>query len=176
MISETESDPLQRNIRLLSEITGIEVDRLENHFPIGELTAMLNDLGKLDNSLEDKKVRMTFKCGGKRFKVKWRQQELTASQYIDSTTFARSNPIEQIHNILASICVEVNWLGIEQPYDGAKHKEVSELFYNNLKIEVAYPIMLFFCKYLNELQTTTQTFLMAEVERMKADFGVSMVG
>jgi hypothetical protein len=62
--------------------------------------------------------------------------------------------------------VERNWYGKQLGYKGDKHKEVADLFYNEMKISTAYPIMLFFCKYYEALQQNILIYL--ESEAMKA--------
>jgi hypothetical protein len=113
---------------------------------------------------------MDFKVQGRRFKCIWQTQKLKASQYIDATSFCKdeANIINNIHNILAAICVEKTWYGKVKKYDGANHKEVADLFLNHMKIEQAYPIMLFFCRYYKELADNILTYLELEAEKALA--------
>jgi hypothetical protein len=97
----------------------------------------------------------------------WQTQKLTADQYIDVTSFCKDekNIVGNIHNILAAICVEKNWIGKSKKYDGANHKEVADLFLNHMKIDTAYPIMLFFCKYFKELADNILIYLESEADK-----------
>jgi len=167
LISELESDPILRNIKLLAELEGKTVEEIES-LPIQDLINKVKTLGRIEALEPDSKVNMKLKVGGKRFIVKWKQQELTASQYIDATHFCKDkdNIVNNIHNILAAISVECDWLGRTKPYDGKKHKDVSDLFYNKLKISQAYPILLFFCKYYQELTEVTLTYLTQETQQV----------
>lgn len=165
-IAELESDPLNRNIKLLAELTGKSFDEIES-MPIDKLTLALESFSEIESLNPDAKIKMDFKIKGRRFKCIWQTQKLTAAQYIDATSFCKDEAsiINNIHNILAAICVEKTWYGKVKKYDGINHKEVSDLFYNNMKIEVAYPIMLFFCKYYKELADNILIYLEQEAEK-----------
>ena len=164
-IADLEPDVLNRNIKLLAELSGKTFDEVES-LPIEKLTNALKDFNKFELLNPNAKVKMSFKVNGRRFKCVWQTQKLTAAQYIDATSFCKDekNIVANIHNILAAICIEKNWYGKVKKYDGANHKEVADLFYNHLKIDVAYPIMLFFCRYSKELADNILTFL--ELEAM----------
>ncbi|MEI6190506.1 MAG: hypothetical protein WCP61_08805 [Chitinophagia bacterium] len=166
-ISEMEQDPIMRKVKMLAEISGRSEDEIED-LPISELKKQLEEFNQIETLTGNKKVKMKFKVGGRRFEVIWKQQELTASQFIDSTFFTKESTeiVNQIHNILAAICVERTWYGKRKAYDGSKHKEIADLFYNEMKIATAYPIMLFFCKYFEALQENIETCLMEELKAM----------
>jgi hypothetical protein len=169
-------DPIDRNVRLLAEITDRTVDEIES-LPLGELKEQLKQLASIETIDTNQKLKLKFKIKGKRFEVIWKAQELTAAQYIDVTHFAKDSTqvIYNIHNMLAAISVERTWYGKRKKYDGAKHKKISELFYNHMTIEQAYPIMLFFCKFYEELANNILTYLSEEaksvIEKVEADFG-----
>ena len=168
-IADLEPDLINRNIKLLAELSGKTFDEVES-MPIEQLTDALKDFNKFELLNPNAKVKMSFKVKGRRFKCVWQTQKLTAAQYIDATSFCKDekNIVANIHNILASICVEKNWYGKVKKYDGANHKEVADLFYNHLKIDVAYPIMLFFCRYFKELGDNILTYLESEANKAMA--------
>ena len=167
-IAEFETDPLQKNIRMLAEISGKTAEEIEE-LPISELLKKLKTLSEINSLPADSKVKMRFKVGGKRFECIWKTQELTAAQYIDVTHFCSDNIIQNIHNILAAICVRRTW-GKRGKYDGANHKEIADLFYNNMKISQAYPIMVFFCKYSKVLEDNILACLVKETQEVAALF------
>lgn len=166
LISELEQDPLHRKVLILSEISGQSVDDIES-MPIGDMIEALKGLDKIENLQTDAKIKLKFKVGGRKFIVKWKEQELTSEQFIDVSHFCKdpNKILSNIHNILASVCVERNWYGKELGYKGDKHKEIADLFYNEMKIATAYPIMLFFCRYYEVLQQNILTFLESEANK-----------
>jgi hypothetical protein len=181
LISEMQTDPIDRNVRLLAEVSGKSVDEIES-LPLTELKAKLKYLANIEDLGEVGKVRMKFKVKGKSFKVIWKTQELTSGQYIDVSHFTKEPDkiIYNIHNILAAISVPMKYGLIQQKYDGAKHKDIADLLYNHMTIAQAYPIMLFFCKYYEELDKAILTFLVEEgkkaLKEVEAHFTPNTVG
>jgi hypothetical protein len=181
LISEMQTDPIDRNVRLLAEVSGKTVDEVES-LPLTELKAKLKYLANIEDLGEVGKVRMKFKVKGKSFKVIWKTQELTSGQYIDVSHFTKEPDkiIYNIHNILAAISVPMKYGLIQQKYDGAKHKDIADLLYNHMTIAQAYPIMLFFCRYFAELDSNILTYLVEEGKRalkeVEAHFSQNTVG
>jgi hypothetical protein len=164
-ISQLEADPLQRNIRMVAELTGKSIDEVES-MPIQDLQKLIKKFSEIDALEPNAKLKMKFKIGGKRYEYIWKTQEMTSYQYIDATHFCK-DPINNIHNILAAITVERDVFGRRKKYDGTTHKERSELFAEKMKIKDAMPVMLFFCKYLEALSQVTQTCLTDQVNQLK---------
>jgi len=181
LISEMQTDPIDRNVRLLAEVSGKTVDEIES-LPLTELKAKLKYLANIEDLGEVGKVRMKFKVKGKSFKVIWKTQELTSGQYIDVSHFTKEPDkiIYNIHNILAAISVPMKYGLIQQKYDGAKHKDIADLLYNHMTIAQAYPIMLFFCRYFEELDSNILTYLVEEgkkaLKEVEAHFTPNTVG
>ena len=181
LISEMQTDPIDRNVRLLAEVSGKSVDEIES-LPLTELKAKLKYLANIEDLGEVGKVRMKFKVKGKSFKVIWKTQELTSGQYIDVSHFTKEPDkiIYNIHNNLAAISVPMKYGLIQQKYDGAKHKDIADLLYNHMTIAQAYPIMLFFCRYFAELDSNILTFLVEEgkkaLKEVEAHFTPNTVG
>ena len=165
-ISELETDPVIRKLKLFAEIKGKTFDEVES-IPMNELFAQLRELDTLQTLPTDSKVNMKFKVGGKKYIIKWRQQDLTAEQYIDARYFCKypDKIVHNIHNILASLAVERNWLS-ESPYSGETHKERAEAIMNELKISQAYPIMVFFCEFYKMLTDNTLTYMVEESSKL----------
>jgi hypothetical protein len=181
LISEMQTDPIDRNVRLLAEVSGKSVDEIES-LPLTELKAKLKYLANIEDLGEVGKVKMKFKVKGKWFKVIWKTQELTSGQYIDVSHFTKEPDkiIYNIHNILAAISVPMKYGLIQQKYDGAKHKDIADLLYNHMTIAQAYPIMLFFCRYYEELDSNILTYLVEEgkkaLKEVEAHFTPNTVG
>lgn len=167
-IADLEEDPIQRKVSMLAEISGKTVDEIES-LPLGELREKMQEFDRIESLIPSQKVKMKFKVNGKRFVCIWAVQDLTAGQFFDVSHFCKdpNAVVSNIHNILAAICVPRTLFG-RKKYDGTKHKEIANLFYNHMKISQAYPIMLFFCKLSNQLTTNIRICLEQEVEKLKA--------
>jgi hypothetical protein len=166
-ISDFETDAINKSIKMLAIVSNKTFDEIES-MPIEDLTRSLKEFSEIEKLTSNTKVKIKFRVKWKRFECIWQTQKLGANQYIDATSFCKDEKdiVNNIHNILASICVERTWYGKRLKYNPEKHKEVADLFYNHMKITQAYPIMLFFCKYLEELESNMQTFLTEEVQKV----------
>lgn len=164
LIADLETDPMVRNMKLLAELTDRTMDEVES-LPINELLKQLSGISDLGVLKEDAKVNMKYKMKGKTNIIIWRQQDLTGEQYIDATHFCKDSNklVENIHNVIASLSVELDWLGRRKRYSGETHKERAEWILNNMKISQAYPILVFFCEYSKILVDNTLTFLGEEM-------------
>jgi len=165
-ISDFETDTINKSIKMLAIVSNKTFDEIES-MPIDELTSALNQFSEIESLTSTTKLKMKFKVKGKRFECIWQTQKMGANQYIDATSFCKGEKdiINNIHNIMASICVERTWYGKKLKYNPEKHKEIADLFYNDMKITQAYPIMLFFCKYFEELHNNILTYLEGESEK-----------
>lgn len=164
-ISEFEIDAIDKSIKMLAIVTNKTFDEIES-LPIEELTKALKVFNEIETLTSETKVKMKFKVKGRRFECIWQTQKMGANQYIDATSFCKDEKhiVNNLHNILASICVERNFLGKKLKYNPDNHKEIADLFYNHMSITQAYPIMLFFCKYFKELHNNILTYLEEEAE------------
>lgn len=167
-IAEAEIDEMQMLVKMYSELSGLDVEDVRK-LSYEELNK-INDIKHLENN---NKIKLKFKIGNKRFKIIWQEQELSTEQYIDVTHFCSQNNLEDnLHNILASLAIEVNWVGKTKGYDGSKHKEVAQLFYNNVKIKDVYPLVVFFCEYYQELTRGMLTYFQEHPQAIQ-DFMIS---
>lgn len=175
-IADLEEDPILRKCKMLSEITGKPLDEVEA-MPLADLIKELKDFDNIGQFSFDDKIKFRFKVKGQRFSVVWKQQKLTADQYIDVSHFTKNKDqiLSNIHNIMAAICVRRTWYGRLLPYKGEDHKEIADLFYNHMLIAQAYPIMVFFCDYSIRLTQAIQTYLDQEVSQVRNQVEVSMI-
>jgi hypothetical protein len=159
-IADFETDAINKSIKMLAIVSDKTFDDIES-MPIDELTNALKQFNDIETLTSNTKLKMKFKVKGKRFECIWQTQKMGANQYIDATSFCKTEKdiVNNIHNIMASICVERTWYGKKLKYNPENHKEIADLFYNHLKITQAYPIMLFFCKYFQELHNNILTYL-----------------
>jgi hypothetical protein len=122
--------------------------------------------------LESQPIKTTYKkrvkVGGRWFFVDYRLSQISSSQFIDISHFSKTNPIENIHKIVASCIRPINWrYGKPSKYDGSEHDEISELLLNQMKVKDAYPIMLFFCTLSAKLSDNILTYFLSQKEVME---------
>ena len=168
---------MDKSIRLLSEISGKTQEQIEE-MPIIEMKAQLKELYEIEHLNENTKVNMNIKVKGERFRVVWELTKLTAAQYIEVAEWTKEPEkiIYNIHKILASLVVRRTWYGKTKKWDATEHKYIADLFYNNMKIEQAYPIMLFFCKYSEALHDSMRTYLAEQAVKLTREAQEMIIG
>jgi hypothetical protein len=122
--------------------------------------------------LEAESIKAVYKSkvkvGSKWFYIDYRLSQISAAQFIDISHFAKSNPLDNIHKIIASCVRPMSWrFGKPGKYNGTEHEEISELLLNNMKIKDAYPIMVFFCNLSNRLSDNILSYFLSKSEEME---------
>lgn len=167
-VIQTEyQEPLDQQIALVSAVTDMpeaEIMRLGRT----ELLAIVKALSFLYSvdSIGTKWPKW-FLIRGRLFKPVQKLDKLTAGQYIDLMNFAK-DPMVNLHQVLATLCLPCKWF-MAQKYDGTKHREISDFFYEYLTMDIAYPIALFFCNLWQAFMPAILTFLESEVDSLTTD-------
>ena len=130
------------------EIEAIEIDRF---------TGYTKDLAFLNQDKFKDQIINSFEIDGIKYIPKYKFNKLTAGQFIDIHSLAAD--INNIHKLLAVVCMP----------KGAEHEDVAEIFYNNLTMDKAYPIFLFFCVVLEIYLKATKDYLERLIKKEKKE-------
>jgi hypothetical protein len=146
--------------------------KVEREFFDGMTSAQVIELYSDFEKLEAQPIKAVYKSkvkvGGKWFFIDYRLSQISSAQFIDITHFAKSNPLDNIHRIVASCIRPIKWrFGKAGKYNGDEHDEISELLLNQMKIKDAYPIMLFFCTLSNKLSDNILNYFLSKSEEME---------
>jgi hypothetical protein len=146
--------------------------KIEAEFFDGFTSEQIISLYSEFEQLESQPIKTTYKkrvkVGGRWFFVDYRLSQISSSQFIDISHFSKTNPIENIHKIVASCIRPINWrFGKPSKYNGEEHDEISELLLNQMKVKDAYPIMLFFCNLSAKLSDNILTYFLSQKEVME---------
>ena len=147
--------------------------KIEKEFFDGMTSAQVIELYSDFEKLESQPIKAVYKSkvkvGGKWFFIDYRLSQISSAQFIDITHFAKSNPLDNIHRIVASCIRPIKWrFGKAGKYNGDEHDEISELLLNQMKIKDAYPIMLFFCTLSSKLSDSILNFFLSQKEEMES--------
>ena len=147
--------------------------KVEKEFFDGMTSAQVIELYSDFEKLEAQPIKTVYKnrikIGGKWFFIDYRLSQISSAQFIDITHFAKSNPLDNIHRIVASCIRPISWrFGKAGKYNGDEHDEISELLLNQMKIKDAYPIMLFFCTLSAKLSDNILNFFLSKSEEMES--------
>lgn len=126
-------------------------------------------LKAIEDNLKGFKVKKKIKLNGKWFAIDMDIMKITTDQFIDASAFSKVAD-KELHKFIAVFLKPMTWrFGKVAAYDGKAHKEISDLVFEKMKMKDAQPLLVFFCKVLQELSIHIKTYLAAEVEAIIND-------
>jgi len=170
LIKKNNTDKIEESIELLSILTGETQSYFEN-LDIEELKGLIYSIKFINSPDVPKRLVTTFRVKGKRFDVSLYLNKLKAGQYTMLMDLCKDqNKInENLHQIMAVLCVpRKNWF-IAGQWDGSKHIELSEFLKENMTMEKVFPLSVFFLRTLEKSMEVMQTYLtqkMKELQKM----------
>jgi hypothetical protein len=165
---QTDLGQIDREIDFVSALTDISRDEIlrMHRTKFTELSAELEFIAHPETISQ--KWPKWFMLKGQLFKPTRKLNNLTAGQYIDLMSFNK-DPLGNLHKILATLCLPCTMYLTAKKYDGKKHAEISEFFYENLTMDIAYPIAVFFCKVWEDFMPHMLTFLETEIQNLNQE-------
>lgn len=139
-IQETETEILERDILILSVLTGESVEIIEA-LPLTELKSLVKRLSFLQEQIPDKVINKV-RIGGRTFIAQPDITKIKAYEYIDLMN-AKDNVTHFLHVFAAIFFKEYSWFKKKLGY-----QERAELFKEHMTITTAYPVCVFFCNLL----------------------------
>lgn len=112
------------------------------------------------DTLPGKQVR-TLKANGKRYGINYSISKMKHRQYVESVHFGEK-PIENMHQIMASIVQPINFFGKWGKNDADNHKDIASDLLQARLIDV-YHSCVFFCKLYLNLINSIKPFLIQEL-------------
>ncbi len=150
-------DNIQKNIHLAMLFTGKSEEEICTK-PIPEIAEMVNKLKFLYNASDlATKPNRKFMLNGVSYTICWDVKQLTGGQFVDLSNYCKSKEsiMENMHKIIAVMTYESRWLGYK--YD--KVDERAQIFYDDLPLSIANPMVVFFwnvwCKLLSSSQISS---------------------
>lgn len=141
--------------------------------PHNIFTDYIERLKTIEDNLKGFKVKKKIKLSGKWFAIDTDIMKITTDQFIDASAFSKVAD-KELHKFIAVFLKPMTWrFGKVAAYDGKVHKEISELVFEKMKMKDAQPLLVFFCKVLQELSTHIKTYLEVEVEAIINDLNPS---
>jgi hypothetical protein len=174
ILEESEQDKSSRIIQILLDKTPEQVDNMpEKKF--NKLCATIKHLFELEveNAITSKPQKL-IKANGIWYKLNFEiKRPFNTGRYIEVLTFSKGNPIEDMHNILASICTPTKWSWkkfrlVDQPYDALSHEKYADDF-KQADFKHGYHAMVFFCILLTNLTSNTRAYSAQEIMRIMSN-------
>jgi hypothetical protein len=172
-IATLETDELLKATRLVQVL----LDKSEAEIDAMPVKKFGKLCVKLQNAFDVKVIKETntkpkslITANGKVYKLNLEiKPPFNTGRYIEVISFSKSDPIMNMHNILASICTPMKWSWrklnfVNQEYNALKHEEYA----NDLKeadFRHGYHAMVFFCKVLVHSTNNTTDYLERQIEK-----------
>ena len=165
-IDEDYPDDLERSIGLLSCLTGKPIHFYTDEMPMNKLKTELKGLEFIKNPCPKIKLHSTIRVGKKRFKFNLNMRTISAGQYIDFTELVKDKDKinDNLHTILANLCVEVNWFGFKKK---STIIERADYMLYNMKMPYVFSLTGFFLSNYLRLIKGTNDFLESEIAKMR---------
>lgn len=107
-------------------------------------------------------IPIAWEHKGVKYKITTAINELTAGQYIDLKEYAKEP--DNIHKVMAVLCYD------GEKYDGATHKERSELFNENMPITIAAPLTTFFLELWKQWSEISLAYSVRVLKQSEAEW------
>lgn len=116
-------------------------------------------------------MKDSFVIKDQKFIVNWRLETRTAGQFIDLTSLTKDPELinQNLHQILAILCLPKG-----EAYTAETFEDRSNLFRDNLTMNIALPMSVFFWKVLNESLPIIADSLNEKIVMMTQDLKTQM--
>lgn len=177
-ILTTKADILDREVRVLSCLSGLPIKEIEA-LKTNELLAHIKSLNFLQE-LPSEAIPAYFKVNGNKYKVAITFRDMTAGQFINFNEVLKDIKPEDINyqmaELIACMCskqekgifFENGKLSFSRYRYNGFH-ETSEEFKKHMNIRIAYPLFVFFCNVIQRLLPATKDYLMLEAKKIKRE-------
>lgn len=155
--SEEHETTLEKLIDIAITLTGTDLSSVP-----------MEQVSKLDFICHPEQISKTipkyFLFHAKLYKPILNFKTITGGQYIDLTTYTKTNIYDNLHILSAVVCDECSWYGARKKYDGVEMLKRAELF-KELPITTIYPVTLFFCQNLENLMEAIPIYLEEQIQK-----------
>jgi hypothetical protein len=158
-------------ISSIAILTKSSYEDVEN-FPISDLNKLNKELAWTStNELPSELLKDTFTIGGKQIKFTLDATKLKGGQLASVLTKLKNSKESNLHNfeilheLLSSVSCEVGKEKLKP--EPSYYSEMANVIYNELSIEDAYPLGVFFCEVSKNLQQGIQEYLQEELAKAK---------
>lgn len=165
-IATIEDNDIEKAIKLVQILlnkTSEEIDAM----PLDKFSKICDQLQKAFDlkvyKEMEKKPSNIIKANGKRYFLNFEiKPPFNTGRYIEVLSFSKSDPINDMHNILASICTPMRWSWkrlkyVKCKFEVAKHEQYADDM-KQAEFKDGYNAMVFFCTLLAYLTNNTEVY------------------
>ena len=162
-LEEDELEKAAKMVQILLDKSSEEIDKM----PLKKFAKLCDKLQKafdLKVQVESMKApKRLIVANGKVYSLNFEiKKPFNTGRYIEVLTFSKSDPINDMHNILASICTPMKWSWwkmtyVAMPFDVDKHEQYADDM-RQAEFRHGYNAMVFFCILLADLTNNTEAY------------------
>lgn len=160
---ENPDEILKRKTTEAHILTGLDVEEIDK-LTVEEIIQMRDFL---DSNLPTV-VKQSFKLKGIRYEVELNPTRLSKGQFVSVLNLIRGGAVKNMHQVLFNICKPYKRRFLYRKYYSFEPGEVRERIadFKSVTMDIANPVMVFFCNLSQELSNHTQLFLDAKMKQM----------
>jgi hypothetical protein len=162
-LEENELEKAAKMVQILLDKSSEEIDKM----PLKKFAKLCDKLQKafdLKVQVETMKApKSLIMANGNVYSLNFEiKKPFNTGRYIEVLTFSKSDPINDMHNILASICTPMKWSWLKMryvpmPFDVDKHEQYADDM-KQAEFRHGYNAMVFFCIFLANLTNNTEVY------------------
>lgn len=158
-LSQLEIDDIEKSEKAISIIYGL-TERQVGDLPVSKFKDLSTKAASFLMAEIPGKPKKTIKVGKNKYRIVYDPTKLRQRQYVEILHFG-SNPIENMHLIMASIVQPVTWFGVRKNKAEDHEKLAEDLL--QAKVCDLYHACVFFCKLFKSLMEASKAFLTQEM-------------
>lgn len=157
----------EKSVKMVACLTGKTPDQVDN-MPMRKFNKYCNKIAKhfevLGTKLQKGKPQKFVFIKGRIYRLEYNVSKINAGKYVEALTF-NTDVIQNLHKIMATIAVPVNWRGKEIKRDHAQIAADME----NMNFEVAYHCAVFFYQLYRVSMKVSLPYLIREAVKKGMD-------
>lgn len=159
---KSDFNEVRKNNLILAALTDVPLHEIEA-LPFAKTVEMINKcewLTDLPTKLID-----SFEINGVRYRLQTDIARASAAQYADLSEFCKRDGWYKFAECAAVLCLPED----ELKYDSSKVEKRAELFWDNMTVDIIYPMCSFFLLLLDEWLKITQYYTNQKLLKMRGE-------
>ena len=163
-----EGEQIDKHIKILAALSDKTEEYFYSEIPHTELPKLIKHTEFIYVKRENKGIRTSLRIKGRRFRINPKVSDLSASDYIDLTTYVKDedSATVNLHRIMAIFFIEVSFWGVPKKVTIKSQTEKAIFLQKYLTMNIVTSYSVFFLALYKKLIKATEACLHKEKMRM----------